>query len=68
MTKAQLHKIVDMNNRNIRSQLDMRVSALVFDLVHKVCKVEKWDTAEFFREGGEGNELQSTPPEPVTGS
>ena len=49
MTKLQLQKVINDNNRKITSQREMRASALIFDLAVKVCTIEGWEMADFFK-------------------
>jgi hypothetical protein len=50
MTRSQLQKVINDNNRRITSQRDLRASAIIFDLARKVCKIKGWEMTEFFKE------------------
>jgi len=52
MTKEELQKTVNMNNRFIKNQRDMKVCELLYQIVVIQCKKNGWNPTQFFQEGG----------------
>lgn len=49
MKKAEVKRMVEVNNRMIKTQNDLLSCSILFYVVDKICRKNSWDIVEFFK-------------------
>jgi len=50
MTKIELKRIVELNNREVRTERDVITAEIIFRFVEKISSANGWEMADFFKE------------------